>query len=105
MENIWHTTKYNVRESIILETWEHDDWKMDQLEEKTLRYFQISLDIVYTGRIQVPLLVNPFTLDFSLPPNGFIKLSFNSASKGNLGPSRFSGILRDDQGHIRQLYA
>jgi len=41
---------------------------------------------------------------FSVPPEGFIKLSFDGASKGNLGSDGFGGLFRDTQAKIRLIY-
>jgi len=41
---------------------------------------------------------------FSTPTNGFIKLNFDGASKGNPGPTGIGGLFRDDQGRKRRVY-
>lgn len=41
---------------------------------------------------------------YSPPPINFIKLSFDGASKGNLGPVGFGGILRNDKSEPLCIY-
>ena len=38
------------------------------------------------------------------PPLEFIKLKFNGASKGNLGPTGFGGLFRENEGEILEIY-
>jgi ribonuclease HI len=47
---------------------------------------------------------HPSSLTFwSPPPTGFIKINFDGASKGNLGPVGFRTILKDSNGGILHL--
>lgn len=39
------------------------------------------------------------------PPQGFTKLNFDGAGKGNLGEASIGGIFRDDGGRICWVYA
>lgn len=42
---------------------------------------------------------------FTHPQEGFIKLNFDGASKGNLGPAGYEGIFKDSQDHTGWIYA
>ena len=42
--------------------------------------------------------------NFRYPEKNFIKLNFDGASKGNLGPASFGGIFRDSEKHTRWVY-
>jgi hypothetical protein len=39
------------------------------------------------------------------PLEGFLKLNFDGASKGNPGPSRDGGVFHNSKGEIQDLYA
>eukprot|EP00253_Pinus_taeda_P015992 PITA_15992 len=38
------------------------------------------------------------------PPHGFLKINIDGASKGNPGMARFGGVIRDGQGHIKDIF-
>lgn len=42
---------------------------------------------------------------FIRPHDGFIKLNFDGASKGNPGPAGYGGAFRDSRGQTRWIYA
>lgn len=42
---------------------------------------------------------------FHPPPDGFVKISFDGASKGNPRPTRYGGILRDSIGNLLGIFA
>lgn len=47
---------------------------------------------------------NPrFTIRWNTPPNGWIKVNFDGAAKGNSGRARCGGVLRDHVGNV--IYA
>jgi probable phosphoglycerate mutase len=39
------------------------------------------------------------------PPNGFIKINFDGASKGNPGPAGYGAVIRNSEGEILILTA
>ena len=41
---------------------------------------------------------------YYVPPEGFIKLNFDGASKGNPGEVGFGGLFRDSQHRIKIIY-
>jgi hypothetical protein len=74
---------YNKKEECILQAWNLD--------------FQNQATIIVVRHLQCsPRLWSP-------PPTGFIKINFNGASKGNLGPTRFGVVLRNSEGEILYL--
>jgi len=38
------------------------------------------------------------------PPHGFLKINIDGASKGNPGMARFGGVIRDEQGYIKDTF-
>jgi len=38
------------------------------------------------------------------PPHGFLKINIDGASKGNPGMARFGGVIRDEQGSIKDIF-
>jgi hypothetical protein len=44
-------------------------------------------------------------ISWSLLPTGFLKLNFDRASKGNLGPIGFGGAFHNSSGQLLWIYA
>jgi ribonuclease HI len=44
-------------------------------------------------------------MTWQYPPQGFFKLNFDGASKGNLGPVGFGVVIRDNNGQIKYIMA
>lgn len=38
------------------------------------------------------------------PPHGFLKVNIDGASKGNPGLAGFGGVIRDEQGQIKEIF-
>jgi len=47
LKEIWRLTVQNIRETIILEKWNDEDWKVDQMETRILKRLQIKISITY----------------------------------------------------------
>ena len=43
-------------------------------------------------------------MEWYRPPNWVFKLNFDGASKGNLGPTGYGGVIQDDIGFIRHIF-
>ena len=42
--------------------------------------------------------------DIWQPPHGFLKINIDGASKGNPGMAGFGGVIRDEKGHIKDIF-
>jgi len=103
-ELIWKRTQTHIRETIIMENWNLEDWETTPEEGKILTYLNLEQGMVCPQKYKdLVTIVNSPTM-FRCPQDGFIKLNFNGASKGNPGPTGFRGIFRDHQGRTRWVY-
>ena len=94
-----------MRETILVEKWENDDWKTNSEEQEILNKLNLKMEMVHFKcsttqdmRIQSPN-------KFRYPRDQFIKLNFDGASKGNPGEASFGGIFRDSNEQVRWIFA
>eukprot|EP00253_Pinus_taeda_P010380 PITA_10380 len=104
-EVIWERVIESMRETILVDKWESDDWKTNPEEQEILNKFNLKLEMVHFKclarhdmRIQSPD-------KFKYPRDHFVKLNFDGASKGNPGEAGFGGIFRDSNNHVRWIFA
>jgi len=94
-----------MRETILVDKWESDDWKTNSEEQEILNKLNLKLEMVHFKcsahhdmRIQSPD-------KFRYPRDHFGKLNFDGASKGNPGEAGFGGIFRDNNNQVRWIFA
>jgi len=104
-EIIWKRVVSLMRETILVEKWDVEDWKANQTEEMILNSLNLKYEMVYhkQGSRHSARAQNPD--NFIYPRDNFIKLNFDGASKGNPGNDGFGGIFRDSQKQVRWIYA
>eukprot|EP00253_Pinus_taeda_P004883 PITA_04883 len=104
-EEIWSQTIKNIRETIILEKWNDEDWKIDPTETCIMNHLQIKVNNTGTKR-RVHKVGKARVKDrYRNSPEGFTKLNFDGAAKGNPREAEIAGIFRDDGGKTRRVYA
>ena len=96
-ETIWKRIVSSVREMILAEKWEEDDWKADQNEEQILMKLNLNYEMVHTKKVQGNSRNAQSSDEFTYPRDKFMNLNFDGASKGNPGNAGFGGIFRDSQ--------
>lgn len=104
-EDLSKRTQNQIRETILSETWDQEDWKTSEEENHILRKLNLEPEMVFPNHKKTQVIKNQSPVVFTCPQEGFIKLNFDRASKGNLGPSGYGGIFRDSQGQTRWIYA
>eukprot|EP00253_Pinus_taeda_P003542 PITA_03542 len=104
-EELWKRTQSLIRETILVEVWDQEDWKTNAEENRILRRLNLEHGMVHPQQQKSQCIQIQSPVVFISPQDGFIKLNFNGASKGNSGPAGYGGIFRDSQGQIRWIYA
>jgi hypothetical protein len=80
------------------------DWKCNEKEVNILKDYKIipckayPLQLSKSPSYNIPDKWEP-------PLEGFIKMNFDGASKGNLGHPGFVGVFRNEKGEILGIYA
>lgn len=105
LEQVWKRTLSHIRETILAEVWSQEDWKMTPEEENIMNNLNLEQGMVAPQMRKPPDTGSISPIHFSRPSEGFIKLNFDGASKGNPGPAGLRGIFRDDQGKTRWVYS
>jgi len=96
-ERIWEEVCKSIKETVLSETWEEEDWRMNQEEGGIISNLNMEFSMIYPrkkNRIG-PQIQSPN--QFRYPGEHFIKLNFDGASKGNPGPAGLGGIFRDSK--------
>lgn len=95
----------NIRETVSLENWKEDDWKTEGTETRIMNRLEIK--VKNTHRIGKEHDAGKARAEerYRNPPEGFIKLNFDGAAKGNPGEAGIGGIFRDEEGKIKWAYA
>eukprot|EP00253_Pinus_taeda_P028254 PITA_28254 len=105
-EEVWKRTLRQIRESILAENWAEEDWKTSEAEIEILNKLNVEQGMIYHQKTkQNQSISNQSHAVYRKPPEGFIKLNFDGAAKGNPGPAGFGGIFRNVQGETEWIYA
>jgi ribonuclease HI len=99
----WEKIKGFIRETILSNSWLQDDIQCKPQERLILEGWNPHSRIntqgkTFRGHDSSPTVWTP-------PPYGFLKLNFDGASMGNLGPAGFGAVLRDNMGKITHMTA
>jgi ribonuclease HI len=96
-QQCWHLCCNNIRETINIQHWSEADSRAAPSEHCILQQWALHPPQT-THMTSQPKLGSP---DYwSPPPEGYIKLNFDGASKGNPGEAGYGTVFRDHQGHI-----
>eukprot|EP00253_Pinus_taeda_P010995 PITA_10995 len=103
-ERTWEEVCKAIKETILSETWEEEDWKMSQEEGRIVAKLNMEFSMIYPRKDKKrnPQAQSPN--QFRYPGEHFIKLNFNGASKGNPGPAGLGGVFRDGKGKTRWVF-
>ena len=83
--------------------WYYQDWKFSPWELHILQYIELcppsfpSINQNTSSGSSSPISLSP--------PNDFLKLNFDGASKGNLGPSIFGGAFHNATCQLMWIYS
>eukprot|EP00253_Pinus_taeda_P030826 PITA_30826 len=100
-EKVWEEISKAIRETVLSENWDEEDWKMDQCEGRIASLLDLEYNLIYPRkeRQRNPQVRSPN--HFFFPEIHSIKLNFDGTSKGNPGPAGLAGIFRDGEGNTR----
>lgn len=104
-EMIWKRTQKFIRETILAEAWEQEDWKTTPEEGRILTSLNLEQGMVCPQKQKNQSIHNQSPTEFKCPHEDFIKLNFDGASKGNPGLAGFRGIFKYSRGWTRWVYA
>eukprot|EP00253_Pinus_taeda_P012904 PITA_12904 len=105
LEKVWEEISKAIRETVLSEKWDEDDWKMDPGEGRIASTLNLEFNLIFPRKERQ---TNPRARSpnwFSYPEAHSIKLNFDGASKGNPGPAVLGGIFRDGKGQTRWVFA
>jgi ribonuclease HI len=97
-QQCWHLCRSNILETINIQRWSEADMNGSLLNAPSFnngRYIPLSNG---TPLPSPPTFRSPSY--WSPPPEGYIKLNFDGASKGNPGAAGYGIVFRDHRGHI-----
>eukprot|EP00253_Pinus_taeda_P006223 PITA_06223 len=103
-EETWKGILRAVKETILAEDWNEEEWKTNQEEGQILEKLNMKYEMVYPRKESRQNKQVESPDQFNYPKENFIKLNFNGASKGNPGNAGFGGIFRDSKRSIRWIY-
>eukprot|EP00253_Pinus_taeda_P034939 PITA_34939 len=99
-EVIWGKTIQILRETILADKWDGEDWKANPTEEEILNRLKLKFEMVFHKQNSPhPMRANSPD-KFYYPKDHFIKLNFDGASKENPGDAGFGGIFRDSNNQV-----
>lgn len=102
---IWEKIQRAIRETILAENWEEEEWNANPKEKRILARLNIEYNMIYPRKERHQRAQTQSQAQFKYPGENFIKLNFDGASKGNPGLAGFGGIFRDSMGRTRWVYA
>jgi ribonuclease HI len=99
----WTQIRAQISETVRSKSWSVTDWQCSPDEQVVLQNWQPSLGTLLLAK-------RPASHSTSLniwtpPPEHYIKVNFDGASKGNPGPAGYGAVLRDSGGAILNLEA
>eukprot|EP00253_Pinus_taeda_P002612 PITA_02612 len=105
LERVWEEMCKSIKETVLSETWQEEDWRMNQEEGGIASKLNMEFSMIYPRKENKnnPQAQSP--KQFRYPGEHFIKLNFDRASKGNPGPAGLGGIFRDSKGKTRWVFA
>lgn len=92
---IWKTIKDSIRDTILSKSWVEDDWWLVLEEANILANLNLSPYLYSPWHPIQSQPQAPPPLFYSHPLEGFIKIKFYGASKGNISSVGYGGILRN----------
>lgn len=106
LEEVWKRTLRQIRESILAENWAEEDWNTSEEETEILKRLNLDQGMIYHQKAKQhqPIAGQSHSI-YQKSPEGFIKLNFDGAAKGNPGPAGFGGVFRNRQGEVEWIYA
>lgn len=102
---IWEEICKSMKEIVLSEAWEEDDWKMNQEERRIVSKLNMDFVMIYPRKENRIRSQTQSPNQFRYPGENSIKLNFDGASRGNLGPIGFRGIFRDNEENRRWVFA
>lgn len=94
----------NIRETILVEQWSLEDGQVPPHEARILLCLNLSREMVTPNAWKAKKNNIESPKQFTLLGEGFIKLNFDGALKGNPRITRLGGIFRDNQADTRLVY-
>lgn len=83
-------------------------WKVPKnppLPQEACILLQLGLESIVPQGINKGVRQTNASMDiWKPPPHGFLKVNIDGASKGNLGLAGFGGVIRDEQGRIKEIF-
>eukprot|EP00253_Pinus_taeda_P013029 PITA_13029 len=102
---IWGKIIQILRETILADKWDGEDWKANPMEGEMLNRLNLKFEMVFHKQNSPHTMRNNSADKFYYPKDDFIKLNFDGASKGNPGDAGFGGIFRDSNNQVRWIFA
>eukprot|EP00253_Pinus_taeda_P005455 PITA_05455 len=104
-KQVWEEISKAIRETVLSEKWDEEDWKMDPGEGRIASTLNLDFHLIYPRkeRQNNPRVHSPNWFRYTEAQS--IKLNFDGASKGNPGPAGLGGIFRDGEGNTRWVFA
>jgi ribonuclease HI len=97
----WAKIRSQIIETIRSKSWTEKDWQCSPEEQNILQSWQPILTNPIPTRNHTGQPTSPNT--WTPPPEHFIKVNFDGASKGNPGPAGYGAVLRNSGGEILGL--
>jgi len=82
MEVIWKRVVNSTRETILVEEWDAEDWKVNQTEAPILKMLNLNYEMVHNKKINRVSMRAQSSDKFAYPRDNFIKLNFDERRRG-----------------------